>query len=105
MSERLSEVGEFQRYESSHRLLASEFNALKIEQAEWRKELFALIDENKKLRGELKDVAGQQLAKLVGNVDVASAGELSANGVDPDRECIKNLEKQLALMKNVSLLF
>jgi hypothetical protein len=45
----MDQIAEFERYEASYKQLANEFNFLKDEQNELKKEFDLILDENKKL--------------------------------------------------------
>lgn len=101
---------QFQRYESSYRLLSSEFNVIKEELSEFKQEFSNVVDENKRffenfffpinlcnfrLRNDLKEALSNQISNI--------SPELVQNLNSSDKNVIQNYEKQLQLLKKVIL--
>ncbi|CAF0730140.1 unnamed protein product [Brachionus calyciflorus] len=82
---------QFQRYETSYRMLSSEFNVLKEDLIELKTEFTNVVEENKKLRKDLKDALSNQISQF----DRESLQNLN----EADKNVVLNYEQQLDLLK------
>ncbi len=89
-------VLQFQRYEHAYNLLSSELLQLKDEFAESKRETSLLVEENRKLRKDLKDSLENKFDPS--DIDL-NTGKIRHFIDHNDRDVIANLENQLSLMR------